>query len=178
MIHLGFRDTDGPHLDSKIVIEDNLKQSHVSYTLFGLPGFMENIGKEFFPIKKGCVKGLLRKNIKTAYIACKDIGAFLAIAFENPNKYINKEMDLIADLVSGEEFANLLTKIKGYSFKYKSPPKIILRIFAKEFYSMKLFYEKLGTALYVSILESIMRECREIYPDIMTLEKSLSHKLS
>ncbi len=134
MIHLNLRNTGVPHLDSKIIIEDYLRVKKINYTLFRLPGFMDNIGKDFFPIKKGFVRGLMKANYKTTYIACKDIGEFVSIAFEFPHKFMNKEMDLISDLVSGNELADILKKIRGEEFKYKSPSNYILKIFAKLLY--------------------------------------------
>ncbi len=173
MINLGFRQTGVPHLDSKIFIEDYLRNSSQPYTLFKLPSFMENIGKGFFPVKKNYVRGLLEKKFKVTYISCKDIGEFVSMAFDMPDKFMNKEMDLIADLVSGEELADILSEIKRRKIRYKSPPNLILKIFAKEFYEMKLFYEKLASPPYLEKLENIMKNCREIYPEIINLKSYL-----
>ncbi len=178
MIHLEFRNTGVPHLDSKIFLEDKIKESKIPYTIFRLPSFMENIGKEFFPIKKKYVRGLLEKKSKVTYISCQDIGEFVSFAFSTPEKFINKEMDLIADLVSGEELEKILWEILKRKIIYKAPPNFLLKIFAKEFYEMKLFYEKLALPLHLSKLEEIMLECKKIYPKITTLKKYLEIKLS
>ncbi len=178
MIHLEFRNTGVPHLDSKIFLEDKIKESKIPYTIFKLPSFMENIGKKFFPIKKKYVRGLLEKKSKVTYISCQDIGEFVYLAFSIPENFINKEMDLIADLVSGEELEKTLSEILRRKIIYKTTPKFLLKIFAKEFYEMKLFYEKLALPPYLSKLEEIMVECKKIYPEIKTLKKYLEIKLS
>ncbi|MEW6701777.1 MAG: NmrA/HSCARG family protein [Bacteroidota bacterium] len=177
VVHLDMKHTGVTHVDSKIAIENYLKQSKVPHTLLRLASFMDNIGADFFPVKRRYVRGLTDKNVKVIYIACKDIGEFAAIAFEQPDKYLNKDLDLIADFISGEELAETLGKIrKGEYFKYKSPPKFLLKIFAKEFYEMRLLFENWGRPPYPEEFSNAIKKCKEIHPGIMTVEEYLLSK--
>ncbi len=173
MINLGYKNTKVAHLESKLKVEDLLKESGISYAIFKLPSFMENIGKDFFPIKKNYVRGLLEKDIKTTYISCKDIGFFVLKAFEEFEKFKDKTINLISDLKNGEELAEILSLILKRKIKYKSAPKIVLKLFAKEFYEMKIFYEKLGKPPDLFKLEEIMKETKKLHPYLITLKRYL-----
>lgn len=176
MINLGYKNTKVPHLESKLKVEDLIKESSLPYTIFKLPSFMENIGKDFFPVKKNYVRGLLDEDIKTTYISCKDIGFFVFKAFEEFENFKNKTIDIISDLKNGKELAEILSLILKRKIKYKSAPRIILKLFAKEFYEMKIFYEKLGKPPDLFKLEEIMNETKKLHPDINTLKKYLEEK--
>lgn len=174
VVHLNMKHTVVTHVDSKIAVENYLKQSKLAHTLLRLASFMDNIGADFFPVKKGYVRGLTDKDVKVIYIASKDIGEFAAIAFEKSDKYLNRDLDLIADFISGEELARTIGKIrKGEYFKYKSAPKFLLKIFAKEFYEMRLLFENWGRPPYPEEFSNAIKKCKEIHPEIMTVEKYL-----
>lgn len=162
------------HVDSKSIIVDLLRKTRLSYTILRPASFMDNIGKSFFPVKKGTVRGYTDKDVKIPYIAAKDIGEFAALVFENPDLYRQKEMNLMADLVSGEELAGTLSKIRhGEPFKYKAIPRLPMRLFAKEFYEMRIAFEKAGRPPYPDEYINALRTCKELRPEILTMEQYL-----
>jgi uncharacterized protein YbjT (DUF2867 family) len=162
------------HLDSKTQIVDYLKKSGVPYTILKPASFMDNIGTSFFPAKKGYVRGFTDKDVKIPYIATKDIGEFAALFFEQPSLYLQKEMNLMADLVSGDDLANILSKIRnGEPFKYKAIPRLIMRLFAKEFYEMRVSFEKVGRPPYPEEYADALRTCKELRPEMLTMEQYL-----
>jgi uncharacterized protein YbjT (DUF2867 family) len=162
------------HLDSKSKIVDYLKKTNLQYTILKPASFMDNIGTSFFPVKKGFVRGFTDKDVKIPYIATRDIGEFAALVFEQPGLYRMKEMNLMADLVSGEELANTLSRIRnGDPFKYKTIPRLLMRLFAKEFYEMRVSFEKSGRPPYPDEYNSALRICKEMRPEIINLEQYL-----
>jgi uncharacterized protein YbjT (DUF2867 family) len=162
------------HLDSKSVIVDYLRKTSLSYTILKPASFMDNIGTSFFPVKKGYIRGFTDKDVKIPYIAAKDIGEFVALVFENPALYLKREMNLIADLVSGEELASTLSKMRnGEAFKYKTIPRFVMRLFAKEFYQMRVSFEKSGRPPYPDEYSSALRTCRELRPEMLSVEQYL-----
>ena len=74
---------------------------------------MDNIGTDFFTVKKGRIRGFTDKDVKVPYIAARDIGEFAALMFEQPLLYRQKELDVVADFVSGGELALILGKIRN-----------------------------------------------------------------
>jgi hypothetical protein len=135
---------------------------------------MDNIGSPYFAVKKGSIKGFITADAKVPYISCKDIGAFAALAFERPKEYIGKVVPLVSDFVSGEELSQTLTKLRnGERFKYRAVPKFLMRIFAKEFYAMRIAFEKWGRPPYPKEILEAMSECKRMHPEVFSVEQYL-----
>jgi len=175
--NFGATHTGIPHIDSKLQIERDVVKSGTPYTFLRPASFMDNIGMDFFPIKKGSVRGFVDGDAKVPYIACCDIGTFAAIAFEHPELYQQKGINLIGDFVSGDELCEILSRLRnGEHFRYKTVPKILLRIAAKEFYLMRVFFEKNGRPPYPKEVFEVIDHCKQIYPNLTTVEGYLKRQ--
>jgi uncharacterized protein YbjT (DUF2867 family) len=162
------------HLDSKTIFVEYLKKTNVQYIILKPASFMDNIGTSFFPVRKGTIRGLTDKDVQIPYIAVKDIGEFARLVFEQPDLYLKSELNLIADLVSGEELAKMLSRIRnGERFKYTTIPRLVMRLFAKEFYEMRVSFEKAGRPPYSLEYSSALKICKEMRPEIISLEQYL-----
>ncbi|MEW6142105.1 MAG: NmrA/HSCARG family protein [Chloroflexota bacterium] len=174
---IGTEKTGVSHVDSKLMIEEYARARRVSYTFLKPLQFMDNIGLPFFPIKQGSVRGFVDGDAKVPYIVCKDIGIFAALAFGHPDEYIGTELNVIGDFVSGEELCRILAKLRnGEHFKYKTVPRLVMRIFAKEFYRMRIGFEKWGRPPYPKELLDAMTNCKRLHPEIMSVERYLKSK--
>jgi uncharacterized protein YbjT (DUF2867 family) len=177
VLNFGATQTGIPHVDSKLQIERDVVENGLPYTFLRPASFMDNIGMEFFPIKKGSVRGFVDGDAKVPYIACSDIGAFAAIAFEHPELYQNKGINLIGDFVSGGELCNTLSRLRnGERFRYKTVPKLLLRLVAKEFYMMRIYFEKNGRPPYPKEVFEVIEQCKAIYPNLLTVEGFLKRQ--
>jgi uncharacterized protein YbjT (DUF2867 family) len=172
---IGREKTGVSHVDSKLEIEEIIRMSGLAYTLLRPGSFMDNIGMPFFPIRKGSVKGWVNGQAKVPYVACKDIGVFAAMAFQDPETYLYREVPLIGDFVSGQELTAILSKMRsGEPFKYKAPSRLLMRIFAKEFYGMRAkFEDEWGKPPYPPEMFAALTSCREVNPSMMTVEDHL-----
>jgi uncharacterized protein YbjT (DUF2867 family) len=151
-----------PNVESKFTIEDYLISSGQPYTLLRLPQFMDNLGSHFFPVKKGLIKGFIDADAKVPYISSGDIGKLALQIFLQPEKYLNKEVSVIGDMVSGIELGRMMESIReGEKFRYKSVPRFLIRLFAREFYPMRQFYETYGRPPFLQVPERIFHETRE-----------------
>lgn len=169
--------TGVPHLDSKLKIVDYLRKSNVPYTVLKPSSFMDNIGSNFFPVRKGKIRGFIDRDVKVPYIATKDIGEFAALVFDNPELYLREELNLVADLVSGDELARTFTKINKYRlYRYKAIPRLPMQLFAKEFYQMRVSFEKAGRPPLPEEYALALKRCREIHPGMMDIEQFLVYK--
>jgi uncharacterized protein YbjT (DUF2867 family) len=174
VLYFGDQATGIPHVDSKLEIEKYALQKKIPVTFLRPASFMDNIGMNFFPVKPGSVRGFVDQDAKVPYIACADIGEFAAKAFQDPEKYIGKGINLIGDFVSGEELCQTLSRLrKGERFRYKSVPKLLMRLFAKEFYRMRSFFEKSGRQPYPKEILNAIDDCRKSHSEILTIEKYL-----
>lgn len=166
-----------PHIESKIQIENYLKSTSLPHTILKPASFMDNIGMNFFPIKKGIVRGFTDADAKLPFIATKDIGEIAVIVMQQPENFRQQEINLIADYISGNEIATLLTKIRhGEHFKFKAAPRWLMRLFAKEFYDMRVAFEKYGRPPYGNEFLDAIQHCKKIYPELMSLEQYFLYK--
>lgn len=173
----GMKDFGVAHLDSKTTIVNYLKISGLPYAILKPASFMDNIGTDFFTVKKGHMRGFTDKDVKVPYIAAKDIGEFAALVFEQPLLYRQKEVDLVADFVSGDDLALTLGKIRnGEHFKYTAIPRLAMWLFAREFYGMRVSFEKAGRPPYPEEVAIAIQKCKEMHPGIMTVEKYLLYR--
>ena len=174
VMHFGADRTGVPHVDSKLNIEEYAKQSRIPVTLLQPSSFMDNMGQPFFPIKRGKVRGYVDSDAKVPYICCRDIGKIAAKVFEEGEAAIGKEIVLISDFVSGQELVESLGRLRnGERFKYTSIPKLFMRLFAKEFYLMRVAFEKHGRPPYPKEILDALEQCRKKYPEILTVEQFL-----
>ena len=164
------------HVDSKTIIADYLKKSGLSYSILKPASFMDNIGSAFFPVKKGYIRGFTDRDVKIPYISAKDIGEFAALVFEKPHLYRKKELSLVADFLSGEELALTLGKLRNEHFKYAAVPRMLMRLFAGEFYAMRVAFEKGGRPPYPGEIASAIQKCKKMHPGIMSVDKYLLYK--
>lgn len=163
-----------PHVDSKLDVEDYTQDSGISYTFLRPAQFMDNVGASFFPVKKGSIRGFVNGDVRVPYVATNDIGAFAALVMDDPERFKEWGLDLVGDFISGNELCETMSRIRqGERFKYKSVPKLLMRILAKEFYTMRLAFEEFGRPPYREDVNDIIKECRDLYPELMSMEKHL-----
>ncbi|MEW6185784.1 MAG: NmrA/HSCARG family protein [Thermodesulfobacteriota bacterium] len=163
-----------PHVDSKLDVEEYVQASGLSYTFLRPAQFMDNVGASFFPVKKGVIRGFIAGQVRVPYIATHDIGAIAALVFDNPDPFSGKALDLVGDFISGHELAETLSRIRGgEKFRYQAVPGILMRLFAKEFYIMRKAFEDFGKPPYREDIQELIKECRAIYPGLMSMEQHL-----
>jgi len=103
------RNTGIEYFDSKYELEQMLKKSGLPYTILRPVFFMENfLTSAYTDIKNGVYKTFLRPNNKLQLISIRDIGRFTLHVFDNPDKCLGKEYDIIADELTQTEIALIL----------------------------------------------------------------------
>jgi len=172
--HMGQGITGIPHVDSKLDVENYITVKGIPNTFLMPAQFMDNIGQPYFPIKRGKVRGFVDGDAKVPYIATDDIGAIAAVALDNPDSFIGEGIILIGDFISGKELCDTLSRIRnGEKFAYKAVPRLLMRIFAKEFYAMRIAFEEFGRSPLSRDVLSEIAKCRSLYPALLSVERYL-----
>jgi uncharacterized protein YbjT (DUF2867 family) len=170
----GRRLTGVPHVDSKLVIEAHVRASGLAWTFLRPVQFMDNIGMPFFPIRKGSVTGFIDRDCKVPYVSSRDIGEMAARVFAEPERFIGSDVDLVGDFVSGDELSQILTRLHdGRRVRYKATPKLLMRIFAKEFYAMRRLYETWGRPPFPVDFSGMVASSRRLLPEMISVESYL-----
>lgn len=162
-------DTGIPHFDSKARIEQYLKKTGLPCTIFRPVFFMENW--ELPMVRDAVLHGMLPQPLspdtRLQQVAVDDIGAVAAMAFENPEAWVDREFDLAGDDLSMTETASLFSKAIGKPVEYVQVPwDEFEQTVGKEMTIMYRWFEDIGYSVDIA-------HCRETYPNLTTLEQYL-----
>jgi uncharacterized protein YbjT (DUF2867 family) len=83
---------------------------------------MENLLGMAGTIREGKLALPLPPDRKLQMIAVDDIGGFAALAFEHPQKWLGRALDIAGDETSMNDLAALLTRVLGREVRYEEVP--------------------------------------------------------
>ncbi len=164
------QDTGIPHFESKWQIEQYIHSLGLPATIFRPVWFMENFLWPQFrdTILKGTLSMPLKSEKTLQMISVDNIGGFVAEAFEDPQKFIGREIDIAGDELDMSQVAQMLGKIIDREVKYVEMPIEEIRKFSKDMATMYQWFNDVGYQIDISQLH-------EILPDLMDFETWL-HK--
>ncbi|MFN3227034.1 MAG: NmrA/HSCARG family protein [Hyphomicrobiales bacterium] len=114
------RNTEVPHLDSKWNVEMAVRASGKPWTVFRPAAFMDNWEWDRQSISEsGLVRYPMHPQMPYAQIACDDIGRMVALAFENPDIWLNKAAPITGDVSTMEEITATLGQVLGRELRYQ-----------------------------------------------------------
>jgi uncharacterized protein YbjT (DUF2867 family) len=116
------RQTGIPHFESKWEIEEHVRQIGLPYTILRPTYFMQNWEWTREMILGGTLAQPFDPDKPFQQEAVEDIGAFAAIAFENPDRWIGREVDLAGDEQSMTEIAETFSRVIGREVSYYQVP--------------------------------------------------------
>lgn len=162
-----------PYLQAKHDIEAYAAASGVPHTVLRPASFMDEIGGEFLPVKRGVVTGQADGDAKIPYVACHDVGVFARLAFDDPETYVGAKLNVIGDFLSGDELAATLTEVCGEPIRHRAPPMLLMHVFARQWIPLRRSFEAWGRPPHPEQLLRSLDECRRILPTIRTFEDHL-----
>ncbi len=118
----GHRQTGIPHFESKWEIEEHVRQIGLPFTIFRPTYFMQNWEWTREMILGGTLAQPFDPDKPFQQVAVEDVGAFAAIAFENPDRWIGREEDLAGDEQSMTEIAQTFGRVIGREVTYYQVP--------------------------------------------------------
>ncbi|MEO7802233.1 MAG: NmrA/HSCARG family protein [Ginsengibacter sp.] len=158
--------TGVPHMDSKLKIENHIKQIGLPFTIIRPTSLYENF---LIPqVKKGILKGKLVQPINRdtiqQYIAAEDIGKAAAKIFQNRDTYLGKTIPLATEQLSPQEIADIFSNVLNKKIEYQKLPVLITRLF-------------LGTKLY-KMFKWMNEESSFLKEDIESTQKEFPNLTS
>lgn len=124
------RNTKLPHFDVKFEIEKYLKLLNLPVTVIRPVFFMENFKTWFKPLEadgKLTLNMAMKADTKLQMIAVDDIGSISAKIFDNPEKFIGKEIELAGDELTMPEVAELYETNTGINTEFVELPVSVIR---------------------------------------------------
>jgi uncharacterized protein YbjT (DUF2867 family) len=116
------RETGIPHFESKWEVEEHVRASGVPYTVLRPVFFMQNWEMMGEPILGGTLPQPLDPDKPFQMIDADDIGVFAAMAFENPDEWVGREVDLAGDELTMPEVADTFSRVVGRQVDYFQTP--------------------------------------------------------
>jgi uncharacterized protein YbjT (DUF2867 family) len=116
------RGTGIAHFDSKWEVEEHVRGSGVPYTVLRPVFFMQNWEYMREPILGGTLPQPLDPDKPFQMIDADDIGVFAAMAFENPDGWFGREVDLAGDELTMPEIAGTFSRVTGRVVDYFQVP--------------------------------------------------------
>ena len=155
------------HFDSKWVIEQYIHTLGVPYTILRPVFFMDNHNWSRAYILNGTYTGMgLRPEKGVQSIAVEDIGVFAALAFENPQEYLGKTIELAGDELTEAQTAEVFSKVIGRPVTLVAPSGGGRRGSEEEMKAMFNFFNGEGYDADIAAL-------RKTHPGLLTLEQYL-----
>ena len=111
-----------PHFDSKLQIENHIRNTGLRYSIFRPVFFMENFLAMKPAIEQGKFSMPLSPQTRLQMIAVEDIGAFATMAFERPGHWENRVLELAGDELSIQEIADSFGRVTGVNVRYTQVP--------------------------------------------------------
>ena len=161
------RQTGIPHFESKWEVEEYVRDTGLPYTILRPVFFMQNWEMMRGMVLGGTLAQLLDPDKPFQQVAVEDIGDFAAIAFENPGRWIGREVDLAGDEQTMPEMAETFGRVIGREVSYYQVP-------------WDQFEEQMGEVFTVQYrwfndvgYEADIAALRQEYPELTTFERFL-----
>lgn len=163
------RDTGIPHFDSKAEVEEHVRSLDLPYTILRPVFFMDNWETDMLKdmVLGGTLAQPLSPDTPFQQIAVDDIGAFAAMAFDNPSRWIGRELEIAGDELTMTETAETFSRVIGREVNYYQVPWDDFREQAGEEYEvMYRWFEDYG---YEAEIDRLERE----HPGLIKFEEYL-----
>jgi uncharacterized protein YbjT (DUF2867 family) len=156
------RGADITHWKTKWEVENYVRKLGLPATILRPVGFMDNY---YIPaVEKGIIGGKLIDGVRAdkpyQLICSEDIGAFAALVFAQPDKFVGKAVEIGGDELTNPEIAAAFSRVMGRPVKFQKLPLLLSRVvLGKEFYEMFKWFNDAGFQADIPAL-------RRDYPEI------------
>ncbi|MFI6317639.1 NmrA/HSCARG family protein [Nonomuraea sp. NPDC050556] len=161
-----------PYYESKAAIERHIHALGQPATVLRPVSFMDNFATYNRPAQSDGELTLnlaIPAELPMQLIAVEDIGAFAAIAFGDPGRYIGRTVELVGDVLTPLEIAETIASFTGQPTRFQQTPIERIRAFDEQLAQMFTYFNQHPAP--VPDLEALRAE----HPGLMTLRTWLEH---
>ena len=156
------RHTGIPHFDSKWAIEQHLRALELPLTVFRPVWFFENLSTYALqPQGDGYIVPMpLSPDRNLQGVAVADIAAFVARAFEQPQVWLGRALELAGDELTGPGYARAIAGHIGRPVSYVQIPWEAVRGRSEDLYLMYDYFERVGYQTDIPALRAMDPQLR------------------
>jgi len=145
---------------SKWEIEQYIQALGLPATILRPAGFMDHLVGPSFGVPSGTLSIAIKPDVAMHLIAVDDIGAFAALAFDHPDEYLGKTIELAADALTPPQIAAAISSATGRSISYVQIPIETVRQQNPEIARVYDFFNNGGYQIDIPAV-------RKLYPGLM-----------
>lgn len=164
------RKTGIPHFESKWEIEEHIRSIGIPATVFRPVFFMYNFNSPFFNLHQSILNGFLpmplKAGVKLQMLAVEDLGEFVRMAFEEPDKYLGKAIELAGDELTMKETAETFSRVLARTVNYIEVPISEVRKVSAD---MAVMFEWFNREGYHTDIPAL----RKVHKGLLTLQEWL-----
>lgn len=156
-----------PYYESKARIEERIHALGLPATILRPVSFMENFATYSRPVLEDgelVVSLAVRPELEMQLISVRDIGAFAAIAFGQPEKFAGRTLEIAGDALSPPRIAEVFGRACGLPARFRQTPIEQVRAFDPQLAQMFTFFNERPSAM------ADLSALRAIHPGLMRLE--------
>jgi uncharacterized protein YbjT (DUF2867 family) len=159
--------TGVPHFETKIRIENHIRDLGISHTILRPAGFMELMSDKDFvpPLVAWNVTGkVLGDDYPLTWVATDDIGAVTAKVFAGPERFKGKEIPIAGDRKSMAECREIYKSVHNKNPFRIPAPVWMFKMMQKDLWKMYQWMLKDPEP------DGIIDQTRQIHPEVMNVE--------
>lgn len=155
------RKTGIPHFESKARVEEYLAKADVPYTIIAPVFFSENLIGPWLGqgLKQGIVSMAVPSRRPLQHINLQEIGVFGALVLERGEEFLGKRINLASSELSGEQVAEIFSRVSGKPFRYVEFPLEQVRANSED---AAIMFEWFNTHGYTADIAKLRRD----YPEV------------
>jgi uncharacterized protein YbjT (DUF2867 family) len=162
-----YRKTGIAAFDGKWEIEEHIRGIGLPYTIVRPTSLMEDWEEMREEIIGGTLAQPLDPDRALQQVSVEDIGVFAAMAFEDPERWLGREVDLAGDESTTVDLAQTFGRVIGREVRYAQVSWEEFReAYGEDLAVMYEWFEEVGYEADIGAL-------REEYPDLTTFEEYL-----
>jgi uncharacterized protein YbjT (DUF2867 family) len=156
-----------PYYESKARIEEHIHALGLPATILRPVSFMDNFATYNRPVlHEGelVVNLAVRPELPMQLISVRDIGAFAAIAFDRPDQYLHRTVEIAGDVLTPPQIAETIGRVCGLPARFRQTPIEQVRSFDAQLAQMFTFFNEHPSEL------ADLPALRAEHPGLMRLE--------
>ncbi|MBB6729967.1 NmrA/HSCARG family protein [Cohnella zeiphila] len=154
---------------AKWEIEKHIREIGLRATVLRPAGFMESYANPLFGLNDGILAEATKPDVPVKLIAVDDVASFAALAFERPEEFVGRTIELAGDAPTPLEMAASISKALRRPVRYANVPIAAIRSRNE---TLADLYEWLNGDSY----EVNFNELRRLHPALMTFDAWLGAK--
>jgi uncharacterized protein YbjT (DUF2867 family) len=134
-----------PYYESKARIEEHIHALGLPATILRPVSFMENFATYNRPVLDDgelVVNLAVRPELPMPLISVRDIGAFAAIAFDRPEQYLGRTVEIAGDVLTPPRIAETFGRVCGLPARFRQTPIEQVRSFDVQLAQMFTFFNE------------------------------------